>query len=219
MRVCITGANGALGSAVTDRFRADGHRVAGLQRSGPEDASNGRFSIGDLSDPGVAKTGIARAVDYLGGLDALVHLVGAFRWRPVAEVSLDDWRDLARVNVETAVAAVQASIPFMVEGGSIVLIGAASAEPAGPGMAAYASAKSGVARLAQSLAAEMKPQGVRVNAILPAIIDTPANRRDMADADFSAWTSPEAIADTLLFLCGPQSRAISGALIPVTHAA
>lgn len=84
-------------------------------------------------------------------------------------------------------------------------------------MAAYASAKSAVARLIEATAQEMKPRAIRANLVLPGTIDTPQNRRDMPDADPAAWTSPQAIAETILFLCAPQSRAINGAAIPVTN--
>lgn len=86
-------------------------------------------------------------------------------------------------------------------------------------MAPYAAAKGGVARLTEALSLELKPRGVRCNAILPSIIDTPANRSAMPNVDPSEWTSPAAIADALLFLAGDGSRAVSGALLPVTNAA
>lgn len=103
------------------------------------------------------------------------------------------------------------------KGSSIVAVGAASAEPAGVGMAAYGAAKSGVARLIEALARELAPRGIRANAVLPSIMDTPRNRADMPDADPASWTSPAAVADAISFLAHPGSRAISGALIPVTH--
>jgi NAD(P)-dependent dehydrogenase (short-subunit alcohol dehydrogenase family) len=85
------------------------------------------------------------------------------------------------------------------------------------GMGAYAASKSGVHRLTEALAEELLGQGVTVNAILPSMIDTPTNRKDMPDADFSTWVQPKAIADVILFLASEQSRAITGALIPVTR--
>jgi NAD(P)-dependent dehydrogenase (short-subunit alcohol dehydrogenase family) len=85
------------------------------------------------------------------------------------------------------------------------------------GMGAYAASKSGVHRLTEALAEELADSGVTVNAILPSIIDTPTNRKDMPDADFSQWVKPQAIADVILFLASPAARAVTGALIPVTR--
>jgi NAD(P)-dependent dehydrogenase (short-subunit alcohol dehydrogenase family) len=124
---------------------------------------------------------------------------------------------LYAANVETTVVTVKACLPSMAAGASIVAVGAASAQPAGLGMAAYAAAKSSVGRLIEALAQEIAPRGIRANAVLPSIIDTPRNRADMPDADPATWTSSAAIADTIHFLAQAGSRAISGALIPVTY--
>src|SRR3546814_19768233 len=96
-------------------------------------------------------------------------------------------------------------------------LGAASAEPAAAGMAPYAAAKAGVARLTEALAEELRPRAIRVNAVLPSIIDTPRNRSDMPDADFNNWVGPAAIADVILFLASPASRAVNGARLPLTN--
>ena len=100
--------------------------------------------------------------------------------------------------------------------GRIVNIGAGAAFKAGAGMGAYAAAKAGVARLTEALAAELLDRGVTVNAILPSIIDTPPNRADMPDADFTRWVRPEQIAATIGFLLSADAQAITGASIPVT---
>ena len=83
-------------------------------------------------------------------------------------------------------------------------------------MGPYAASKAGVHRLTESLAEELKSAGITVNAVLPSIIDTPANRAEMPTADFSTWVTPQALADIILFLASPQSQAITGALMPVT---
>lgn len=220
MRILLTGADGALGTVVAQTFRSAGDQVAALHGArSDDDLAAGVFAAGDLTDPANARDVVARAADHLGGLDAVVHLVGGFKWLTVADSALEDWRGLFSANLESALATLQAALPRIADGGAIVLVGANSAQPAGAGFGPYGAAKAGVARLTEALAAELRPRGVRVNAVLPAIIDTPQNRKDMPDADPAAWTSPAAIADVLRFLTGPQARAITGALIPVTNAA
>jgi NAD(P)-dependent dehydrogenase (short-subunit alcohol dehydrogenase family) len=121
------------------------------------------------------------------------------------------------MNVLTAAATSKAALPHLAASGrgAIVNIGANAALKAGAGMGAYAAAKSGVHRLTEALAEEWKGK-VRVNAILPSILDTPANRADMPKADFAAWVSPAEAARVILFLAGEDASAITGALLPVT---
>jgi NAD(P)-dependent dehydrogenase (short-subunit alcohol dehydrogenase family) len=219
MRVVVTGAAGVLGRAVVDAFAARGDDVAALDRFAGELAHAGvrQIESGDLTDPLAAAGSIGEAVNALGGVDVLVNLVGAFAWHPIGQSTVDTWRALFAANVETALNAIQACLPKMSYQGSIICVGAASAQPAGLGMAPYAATKSGVARLVEALSAELKPRRIRVNAVLPAIIDTPRNRADMPDANPENWTTPQAIAEVILFLAGQEARAINGASIPVTN--
>ena len=220
MRVLISGADGALGSAVVGHFRASGHKVAALMGVPSETPrGEGDFDSGNLSDEAAAKASVARAVEWLGTPDAVVHLVGGFVWTEVLGTTLDTWRRMFEINVATAVATVTAAVPLMADGGAVVLIGANSAQPAGLGFGPYGASKSAVARFAETMAAELKGRGIRVNAVLPQIIDTPANRADMPDVDPATWTSPKAIAEVLEFLASPASRAINGASVPVGNAA
>ncbi|KHL26505.1 hypothetical protein PK98_08870 [Croceibacterium mercuriale] len=220
MRIVITGAGGALGRAVVQAFADRGDAVTAIVRrevAGLPLAVR-QIAAGDLNDPAGARSALDAAAAALGGgIDALIHLVGGFEWSTVEQSRPELWRQLFSDNVETTLGTIQAALPWIGDGGAILCVGAASAQPAGAGMAPYATAKSGVARIVEALAAELKPRNIRVNAILPAIIDTPRNRADMPDADSSDWTSPAAIADVALFLASAQARAISGALIPVTH--
>ena len=165
-----------------------------------------------------AHASIGRASEWLGAVDALVHLVGGFRWIETGSATLADWRAMFDANVATAVASVGAVLPRLEDGASIVLVGANSAQPAGSGFGPYGAAKSGVARLVEALSAELKPRRIRTNAVLPAIIDTPQNRTDMPDVDPSSWTRSEAVAEAIAFLASNRSRAINGALVPVTNA-
>jgi NAD(P)-dependent dehydrogenase (short-subunit alcohol dehydrogenase family) len=222
LRVAITGAFGTLGTAVVQRVLSEGGRVAALDHA-PAPRSASAFAdaalIGavDLADADAAATALARAVDALGGLDALVNIAGGFAWEKIDGGSLDTWDRMYRINTRTAVAASQAALPYLQRSGAgrIVNIGAAGAMKAGAGMAAYAASKSGVARLTEALAEELKQHGITVNALLPSIIDTEPNRKDMPDADFSRWVRPEQLGDVIVFLLSARAAAITGALIPV----
>ena len=108
-------------------------------------------------------------------------------------------------------------MPALIAAGRVINIGAGAAVKAGMGMGSYAASKSGVHRLTEALAEELAGTSVTVNAILPSIIDTPTNRKDMPDADTSQWVQPAAVADVILFLASPAARSITGALIPVTR--
>jgi len=133
----------------------------------------------------------------------------------VDESDLALWDRMYRTNLRTALAASQAALALFgaARGGRIVNVGAASAAKAGAGMGAYAAAKSGVARLTESLAEEMRGRGVTVNAVLPTTIDTPANRAAIPKANPNNWASPADIAQVVVFLLSARSRAVSGALI------
>ncbi len=218
MRVLITGASGALGRAVVARFAKDGDALAcfGIEEEGLGDVGKW-YVANNLGLFDETRKAIGEAATHLGGIDALVHLVGAFQWCSVEESTLADWRQLYAANVETGLSVIQAAIPHMTSGAAIVTIGAASAQRAGAGMGPYAAAKSAVLRLAEALAEELRPRGLRVNAVLPSIIDTPRNRADMPGADPAAWTSPEAIADAIHFLASPASRAVNGAGLEVSN--
>jgi NAD(P)-dependent dehydrogenase (short-subunit alcohol dehydrogenase family) len=220
--VAVTGGLGALGQAVVRALRAAGARVAVLDRvaapaAPPEPGVLVQGGI-DLADGAQADAALERAAAELGGLDALVNIAGTFRFETLEQGSVETWDFLYRVNLRTAVSTSKAALPHLKTrgGGRIVNIGAGAAAKAGAGMGPYAASKSAVARLTESLAEELKDQGVNVNAVLPSIIDTAQNRADMPKADFSRWVAPEALADVIVFLISPASRAVTGALIPVS---
>lgn len=122
------------------------------------------------------------------------------------------------MNVLTATNASRSAIPHLKRSasGRIVNVGANGALKASMGMGAYAASKAGVHKLTEALAEELKADGVTVNAVLPSIIDTPTNRADMPNADFSAWVTPADLAAAILFLASEEARAVTGALLPVT---
>ncbi|WP_334162916.1 SDR family NAD(P)-dependent oxidoreductase [Phenylobacterium sp.] len=219
----ITGAFGVLGSALARAAAAQGHRLALIDyaKATPEGLPSGDVFVQagvDLTDAGAAGAAVAAVADRFGGLDALLNIAGGFRWETVADGSAESWQSLYRLNVLTAANASRAAIPHLKcsAAGRIVNVGSNAALKAGLGMGAYAAAKAGVHSLTQALAEELKDAGVTVNAVLPSIIDTPANRADMPKADFAAWVAPDDLAAVILFLAGEEARAVTGALVPVT---
>jgi NAD(P)-dependent dehydrogenase (short-subunit alcohol dehydrogenase family) len=218
--IVVTGAAGALGSQVTESLAQAGFGVIGIDKADMMPHGHAlALALGgvDLVDATSTGAAFARIKQTVGAIDGLVNIAGGFRWETVEKGSVDTWDLLYRINLRTALIACQAALPiFRESGGAIVNIGAAASQKAGLGMGAYAASKAGVARLTESLAEELKDKGIRVNAILPSTIDTPANRKEMADAAFERWVTPRSLAEVIRFLLSPAARDITGALIPVT---
>ena len=219
LRVVITGGLGVLGRAVGAVLAERGARVVLLDRA-PAQAVEGMADViggVDLTDAAAGKAAIAAAAQTLGGLDALVNVAGGFRWQTLADGDIETWDQLYSMNLRSAVLACQAALPHLLKqpGASIVNVGALASQKAGAGMGAYAASKAGVARLTEALAEELKDRGVRVNAVLPSILDTPANRADMPDADSTRWVQPSALGAVIAFLISADAAAITGASIPV----
>jgi NAD(P)-dependent dehydrogenase (short-subunit alcohol dehydrogenase family) len=220
LAVAVTGGFGALGRAVGEVLARAGARVALIDRAAaPSGVPSGVLALGDvdLGDAAAARAAVDRAAAALGGLYGLVNVAGGFRWETIEGGSIDTWDRLFAINVRTAVLASQAALPHLLAAGRgrIVNVGALAAGQAGLGMGAYAASKAGVARLTEAMAEEFKDRGITVNAVLPSILDTPANRADMPDADASRWVQPQALARVVLFLLSADSAPITGALIPV----
>jgi NAD(P)-dependent dehydrogenase (short-subunit alcohol dehydrogenase family) len=224
MRVVITGASGVLGTAVARAFLSAGASLALVDRAGASQdplkamADPHLFLDGvDLTDLDQARRAMDTAASTLGGIDVLVNIAGGFRWETIAGGSLETWDFLYSINLKTALCACKAALAHLpADNGRIVNVGAAAAAKAGAGMGAYTASKAGVAKLTEALAEELKDKGINVNAVLPTIIDTPANRADMPKADFTRWVAPEALADVIVFLSTHASRAITGASILVS---
>ena len=217
--VIVTGASGALGRVVSAGLARRGARVIGIGRGTPPQQAGVAHAIGgiDLADPASVATAIEEVRQSTDRLAGLVNLAGAFAWEQASEGRLETWHRMYRDNLAATVAVSQAALPLLRAGkGAIVNVGAAAAARAGAGMAAYAAAKSGVARLTEGLAEELKDEGVRVNAVLPSIIDTPANRAAMPDADFDRWVRPDALEKVIAFLLSDEAEAVTGACIRVT---
>jgi NAD(P)-dependent dehydrogenase (short-subunit alcohol dehydrogenase family) len=224
--IVVTGGFGALGSGVAAAAIDRGASVAVLDvapsapqaladRLGPKALLLGGV---DLSSPEGAQQAMGAVKANFGRLDALLNIAGGFQWEPVEDGTGESWDRMFALNLKTALNACKAALPYLLESGAgrIVNVGAQSALHAASGMGPYAASKSAVHRLTESLASELKLKGVTVNAVLPSIIDTPTNRRDMPKADFDRWVSPADLAAVILFLVSDEAKAVTGALIPVS---
>lgn len=224
--VIVTGAAGNLGRAVVARLAADqAHIVAVDRETAALEAALAGLPGEHLPLAGVdlmqadACAQMARAaLDKFGRIDGIVHTVGGFAMASIDEALPAQFESMFRLNVLTTVNMFRAVAPAMRAAGhgAMVAIGAGPGVKATAGMAAYASSKAAVHRIVESFADELKSHGVRVNAVLPSIIDTPQNRSAMADADHSAWVAPQNLAATIAFLLSDAGRDITGALVPVT---
>lgn len=222
--IVITGGFGTLGTAVASALIEAGATVTRVDyASAPATPLDGATEIGgtDLTDPAAAAEVIEKVKATHGGIDVLVNIAGGFAWETLAEGSLDTWKRMFDMNVLTTATITKAALDALRERDEarIINIGAVGALKADMGMGAYGASKSGVHRLTEALAAELAGSSVTVNAVLPTIIDTEPNRKDMPDADFSQWVKPAAIAKVVEFLASPDSMAVNGALIPVSRGA
>lgn len=222
MGVLIAGGTGALGSAVVRDLLEAGHDVAvtwivdrELERARDELGDRVEFVRADLMDPA---GGADEAVASVDDLEAVVDLVGGFSSGPlVHETSWDDFERMLRLNLAPAFNLAHAAMPRLVErgGGAFVAVSARAALRPFSGAAGYITAKAAVIAFIQALDAEYRKQGVRANAILPSVIDTPANRRDQPDADHSNWVQPAEIARVVRHLVSEDAAVTSGGTIPV----
>lgn len=217
--VAITGGHGVLGKAVLDAALQAGLKVAVIDHAHGHAVPEGVLEVGgvDLTKADQAQKAVDAVIARFGRLDALLNIAGGFVWQTTDD-DAPAWDRMHALNVTTALNACRAALPALKASpeGRIVNVGSAAALKPGAGMGAYGAAKAGVHALTQSLAEELKSTSVTVNAVLPSIIDTPANRKDMPDVDPAAWVAPADLAQVILFLASPESRAMTGALTPVT---
>jgi NAD(P)-dependent dehydrogenase (short-subunit alcohol dehydrogenase family) len=226
----VTGAAGALGSEVARALSARGHKLAlvDAERSRERLAAlatslgGACVVVGDIAVEGTWADAMPRIERELGSSPSLAALVaGAWRGgKPLYEESGDDvWRTMMEANLETVHRSLRALLPAMVarRHGSIVVIGsrAAVAPATSARAAAYAASKAAVVALAQAVAAEVLQAGVRVNAVLPSTMDTPANRAAMPKVDPGTWVSLASAAGVVAFLLGDEARDVSGVALPV----
>lgn len=219
-RIAVTGGLGALGRQTGEVLGALGAAVVLVDRAPASPVAGVSAVVGDvdLGDAEAAKDAMARVAAHLGGLDGLVNVAGGFASEAFEGGAIDTWDRMFAINLRTAVLASQAALPHLLRtpAPAIVNVGAAAAARAGAGMGAYAAAKSGVARLTESMAEEFKGRGLRVNAVLPSILDTPANRKAMPDDDPVRWVTPGQLARVIAFLLSDDASAVTGACLPVT---
>jgi NAD(P)-dependent dehydrogenase (short-subunit alcohol dehydrogenase family) len=223
--ILLTGSTGALGTAVIRRLLDDGHQVAATWFDESEAtklaglANAALFAVqADVTDPASIHTAVDRARDQLGPIDGLVHLVGAWMGgSPTERHSLNDWNRMLEINLTSAFLCCRAVLPEMRgrDRGRIVLVSSRVAQLGRSGQAAYAASKAGVEILAQTIAEENKSCDVTANVIAPSIMDTPANRRALPDADTRAWVSVEEVAAAIAFLVSDAAGALRGARLPV----
>ena len=219
----VTGASGALGSAVVDAFRDAGATVAATDVVEPDDedamldtAGDVHFYRGDFTDESDAAGVVESVVDDLGRIDCLVNVAGTWRGgSPIDETDVETFDLLFDVNLKTMFLASKHAIPHLREaGGAVVSVSARSSLEGGEGDGPYRASKAGVRLLTETIAEENKGE-VRANAIMPSVIDTPANREMMPDSDHEKWVDPADIARVVLFLCSDAAEVTSGAAVPV----
>ncbi len=228
--VLVTGASGGLGRAVVPRLLAQGASVAAVYRDEARFdalrslAAGGAAALtgfrADVTSEADVRSLVDGVVGRYGRIDALLHLAGGYRGgADVASTPGADWDFLMDLNLKSAFLCCRAVLPVMTGAGAgrIVCVAARPAVEAKgrSGSGAYAVSKAGVVVLVQTIAEEVRKKGVGINVIVPGTIDTPANRAAIPAGDFSRWTSPEAVAEVLLFLASDASAVTSGAVVPV----
>src|SRR5689334_13169895 len=223
----IAGGTGGLGRAVSLSFLHEGATVVATYII-QEEADALRAVVGpnqrlellplDATDEAACQNLVSGIAARHGRLDILVNTIGAYAGgKPLWETESRTWQLMFKLNVTAGYALLRAAVPVMLKqnSGAIVNIAARAAFDHAAGASAYAASKSAAVAMMDCLAEDLKGTGVRVNSVLPSIIDTPANRRAMPGADFGKWPKPEEIARVILFLCSDAARLIHGASVPV----
>ncbi len=209
----VTGGTGVLGAAVARRLGAAGHDVHVTASREPDSPAHARPEVVHVVD--LTKLDAVRAfARQFEGVHALVLSAGGFAEARLDTLASRDVDAMLDVNFKTAAFALSAFADKLTRGSAAVLVGSQAYQGAA-GMAAYAASKAAVVSLMQSAALEWKSRGVRVNAVLPDVIDTPANRRAMPNADPSRWAKPDDVAEAIAWLCSKSASVVSGNAIKV----
>ncbi|MFZ9595416.1 MAG: SDR family oxidoreductase [Bdellovibrionia bacterium] len=216
-KVLITGAQGSLGRVVVQKYLKAGCRVTGTIYPDPKAAGVEHEALEwvtvDLCDSRWVRKTFSEA-----HFDAWVHCAGGFRFSTVEQVTDEDLDFLINLNLRSAFYLAREILPGMKKRnwGRIVLVSSKATLRPTVGMSAYAASKAGLNILTESLAEETKGWNICVNAVLPTVLDTEANRKAMPKEDFSRWVSPEDLAQIIFDLTSPQGQVMHGALIPVS---
>ncbi|MGE5830666.1 MAG: SDR family oxidoreductase [Micromonosporaceae bacterium] len=218
--VLVTGGTGGLGPAVLRRLLADGWRVVATVHGSRAELPDGAQGVpADVTEPAGVAAAVAVAVaGPQRPLRAVVNLVGGYaQGARVHETPVADFEAQLRLNLRPTYLVTAAALPHLIAagGGSVVCVGSRAALRPFAGAAGYITAKAGLLALVDALAVEYRDDRVRVNAVLPSVIDTPAQRAANPTADHSRWVAPEQIADVIAFLCSDASAPVSGAHLPV----
>ena len=215
----VAGAGGGLGQAITRTLAASGMTVVAVDRNerGLGELPDGvRREVADTTDPEVVRPLIDRIAAEAGPPGVLVNTIGAFRPGDALSATPEALRLMIDVNLGTALWLSQAVAPHMRQRGSgaiVHLTARQGIEPAG-GMAVYSVSKAALVHLTRTLDIELRPQGIRVNAVAPQLIDTPANRASLPAEVMANAVAPEAIADVIAFLVSDRAAVVSGAVLP-----
>ena len=216
--VLITGATGGLGQSVTTVFSNAGATVVVAGRHAPKILPDGVLGFtADVTDETEVQRLVTEVKNKTKRIDCLINLVGGFAMGRLTETKASDWSKMLTMNLTAAFLLSRAVVPSMIEQGAgrVIHIGARAALDPFPGAAAYLVSKSGLIAMIRVLALELAGSGVNVNGVLPSIIDTPTNRQNMPDADYTEWVKPESIAQLLVFLASDEAGSINGGLIPI----
>ncbi len=216
-RIIVLGGGGALGRAVVERFAADGASVLAADARLPGDADR-HPGVDYVAVDALDETSVAAALALAPPPGAVVNLIGGYTPpQPLSALDVDVLRRQLELNLVTAAIVTKHAMPLLAaqEGGAIVHVSSRVATEKGENSFAYSVSKLGVVRLVEAAAAEGREHGVRVNCIMPSIIDTPANRAALPNAMHHRWPKPSELAAVLAFLASDDAILISGAAIPV----
>ena len=215
----VVGAGGGLGRATAEALAVAGYTVVGVDRNeqGLKELSEGiRRKVGDATDPATAKSLIDQIAAEVGPPEVLVNTIGTFRLGEAVAATQDDLRVMMDVNLGAALWLSQAVEPHMRQRGkgSIVHVSARPGTDPTAGMAAYSLSKAALSYLVRILDLELRPHGIRVNAVVPQLLDTVANRTIFPAEALTHATQPEAVANVIAFLAGDLAAPVSGAIVP-----
>lgn len=223
--VVITGANGNLGTALAQLYAAQdaililiSHEKQLLEQLEQSIGENAHSFECNLID-GEAVNACFKAIQQqFGQIDILANIAGGFTMGPLLKDTPDkDWNFMMDLNARTVFNSCRAAIPYLLanQGGKIINVSARAAQAGKAKMSPYCASKAAVITLTEALSAEHRFDNINVNCILPGTIDTPQNRADMPNADFSCWVQPKELAEVILFLSSNAASAVNGAAVPV----